>query len=72
MKTGDGIFKLLWSPGFDAKESTPPAYVACVGNLSSAMGARNQVGIGLSYRPTIICSFATQFQTRFLESMLTS
>jgi hypothetical protein len=28
------------------------------------MGARNQVGIGLSYRPA---SLATQFQTRFLE-----
>ncbi len=33
------------------------------------MGARNQVGIGLSYRPTSICSLATQFQTRFLESV---
>ncbi len=32
------------------------------------MGARNQVGIGLSYRPISICSLATQFQTRFLES----
>jgi hypothetical protein len=31
------------------------------------MGARNQVGIGLSYRPTSLCSLATQFQTRFLE-----
>jgi hypothetical protein len=35
--------------------------------LSPAMGARNQVGIGLSYRPTSLCSLATQFQTRFLE-----
>jgi hypothetical protein len=34
------------------------------------MGARNQVGIGLSYRPAIsLCSLATQFQTRFLESI---
>ncbi len=24
-----GIFKPLWSPGIDAKASTPPAYVAC-------------------------------------------
>jgi hypothetical protein len=24
----DGIFKLLMSPGFDSKESIPPAYVA--------------------------------------------
>jgi hypothetical protein len=40
-----------------------------VGNLSNAMGARNQVGIGLSYRPASLCSLATQFQTRFLESI---
>ncbi len=33
------------------------------------MGARNQVGIGLSYRPASLCSFAIQFQTRFLESI---
>jgi hypothetical protein len=32
------------------------------------MGARNQVGIGLSYRPASLYSLATQFQTRFLES----
>jgi hypothetical protein len=38
------------------------------GNLSRAMGARNQVGIGLSYRPASLSSSATQFQTRFLES----
>ncbi len=38
-----------------------------VGNLSPAMGARNQIGIGLSYRPASLCSLATQFQTRFLE-----
>jgi hypothetical protein len=31
------------------------------------MGARNQVGIGLSYRPASLCSLATRFQTRFLE-----
>jgi hypothetical protein len=31
------------------------------------MGARNQVGIGLLYRPASLCSLATQFQTRFLE-----
>jgi hypothetical protein len=40
-----------------------------VGNLSPAMGARNQVGIGLSYRPSSLSSWATQFQTRFLESI---
>jgi hypothetical protein len=33
------------------------------------MGARNQVGIGLSYRPASLCSLAIQFQTRFLESI---
>jgi hypothetical protein len=43
--------------------------VSCVGNLSSAMGARNQVGIGLSYRPASLFSLATQFQTWFLESI---
>jgi hypothetical protein len=39
------------------------------GNLSPVMGARNQEGIGLSYRPASLCSLATQFQTRFLESI---
>jgi hypothetical protein len=33
------------------------------------MGARNQVGIGLSYRAASLCSLATLFQTRFLESI---
>ncbi len=42
---------------------------SCAGNLSPAMGARNQVGIGLSYRPASLCSLATQFRTRFLESI---
>jgi hypothetical protein len=40
-----------------------------VGNLSPVMGPRNQVGIGLSYRPASLCSLATQFQTQFLESI---
>ncbi len=39
----------------------------CVGNFSPAMGARNQVRIGLSYWPASLCSLANQFQTRFLE-----
>ncbi len=34
------------------------------------MEARNQAGIGLSYRPASLCSLATQFQTRFLELIL--
>jgi hypothetical protein len=52
-------------------ESIPPVYdAACVGNLSPAMGAtRNQVGIGLSYRPASLCYLTTHFQTRFLESI---
>jgi hypothetical protein len=33
------------------------------------MWARNQVGIWLSYRPACLCSLASQFQTRFLESI---
>ncbi len=33
------------------------------------MGARNQVGLGLSYQHASLCSLATQFQTRFLESI---
>jgi hypothetical protein len=44
------------------------AWRARVGNLSPApVGARNQVGIRLSYRPASLCSMATQFQTRVLE-----
>jgi hypothetical protein len=38
-------------------------------HLSPDMGARNQVGIGLSYRHASLCSLATQFLTRFLESI---
>jgi hypothetical protein len=44
-------------------------FANCVGNLRPTVGARNQVGIGLSYRPASLCSLATQFQTRFLESI---
>jgi hypothetical protein len=33
------------------------------------MGARNRVGIGFSYLPASLCSSATQFQNRFLESI---
>ncbi len=47
----DCIFKHLRSPGIDFKESIPPAYVACAGILQQYVGARNRVGIGLSYRP---------------------
>jgi hypothetical protein len=48
----------------------PCTVVPCVGNLSPAKGARNQVGIGLSYWPASLCCLATQFQTRFQESGL--
>jgi hypothetical protein len=41
--------------------------ISSVGNFSPA---RNQVGIGLSYRPASLCSLATQFQARLLESIL--
>ncbi len=34
---------------------------------SSTMGARNQVGIGLSYRTASLSSLPSEFQTRFLE-----
>ncbi len=37
--------------------------------VTSLSLARNQVGIGLSYRPASLCSLATQFQTWFLESI---
>ncbi len=40
-----------------------------VGNFSPAMGAKNQVGTGLSYRPASLCSLDTQFQPWFLESV---
>jgi hypothetical protein len=39
------------------------------GKYSPTMGARNQVGIGLSYWPASLCSLAIQFQTQFLESI---
>ncbi len=44
-------------------------WASSVCNFSPAMGARNQVGIGLAYQPASLCSLATQFQTRFLESI---
>ncbi len=47
----------------------PTWFLPSVGNFSPAMGARNQVGIGLSYLPVSLCSLVTQFQTRFLESI---
>jgi hypothetical protein len=47
----DGIFKLLRSTEIDFKESIPPAYVASAGIFEQYMGARDRVGIELSYRP---------------------
>jgi hypothetical protein len=40
--------------------------------FSESVGARNQVGMGLSYRPVSLCCLATQFQAPFLESFLAS
>ncbi len=57
---------MIPSPGGPEQQ---PYLPYCVGNLSPAMGARNQVGIGLSYRPASLCNLATKFQTRFLESI---
>ncbi len=39
------------------------------GEVSPAMGARNQIGIGLLYRPASLCILAIKFQTRFLGSI---
>jgi hypothetical protein len=33
------------------------------------MGARNRVGIVISYRPASLCSLASRFQTLLLESI---
>jgi hypothetical protein len=55
------------SKGDDVRKQGLGTNLTFVGNLRPAMGARNQVGIGLSYRPASLCSLATQFQTRFLE-----
>jgi hypothetical protein len=54
---------------FQGIDSASLCSLCCAGNLRPAMGARNQVGIGLSYRPASLCSLATQFQTWFLESI---
>jgi hypothetical protein len=59
--------------GVGGLASSRPAYGAILfsaGNLRPAMGARNQVGIGLSYRPASLCSLAPQFQTRFWNRFL--
>jgi hypothetical protein len=41
----------MLSSGIDSKESIAPLYVALAGIFKQSMGARNRVGIGLSYRP---------------------
>jgi hypothetical protein len=46
------------SPGIDSKESIPSAYVACAGTFKQSMGAWNQVGIGLLYRPARLYGLA--------------
>jgi hypothetical protein len=54
---------------FDFVQYTVHCTVHCVGTISPAIGSRNQVGIGLTYRSASLCSLSTQFQTRFLESI---
>ncbi len=56
-------------PPFFSKVTAPAGIRTRFGNLSPAMGARNPVGIVLTYRPASLCSLATKFQTRFLESI---
>jgi hypothetical protein len=46
---GESQFRRLWRKSSALR----------VGNLIPAMGARNQVGMGLSYRPASLCSLAT-------------
>ncbi len=68
----DDIHILSLGSSMDRSNKKLANWANSVGNLSPAMGARiprNQVGIGLSYRPASLCSLATQFQTRFLESI---
>jgi hypothetical protein len=45
------VFKLLRSPGIDSTESVALVYVTCAGNFKQSVGARNRLGIELSYRP---------------------
>ncbi len=61
---------LVLTPTFMSAALNKPGSVHCVGNFSPAVGARNQVGIGLSYWPASLCSLTTQSQTWFLESIL--
>ncbi len=47
-----------------------PAYVACAGIFKQSMGARNRIGIGLSYRPAWLHRLAELIpQNRFLCSL---
>jgi hypothetical protein len=65
-----GFLKLSMSPGIDSKESVPPAFVASAGIFKQSRGARNQVGIGLSYRPVRLHSLAEfVYWNRFLSSL---
>jgi len=59
------IFELfeIWLLFYGQNRQRNPVSVTLV----PQMGAKNQVGIGLSYRPASLCSLATQFQTQFLE-----
>jgi hypothetical protein len=46
-----------------------PVFAWATYATSVGIGAKNQVGMGLSYRPASPYSLATQFQARFLESI---
>ncbi len=65
-----GIFKPIRNPGINSKKSIPPAYVANAGIINNLMGARNRVGIELSYRPAWLHRLAEFIPwNRFLGSI---
>jgi hypothetical protein len=60
---------MLDIPFTQSNERFQQNYLEKTGCVIGAMGTRNQVGKGLSYRSASLCSLATQFQSRFLESI---
>ncbi len=63
----NGIIRGFWGNWFMTKTRSKKSRDTVP--LSPAMGARNQVGMGLSYRPASLNSLATQLQSRFLGSI---
>ena len=56
--------------GAEAAEFPEKEYINGIAvAVHTAPQLRKQVGIDLSYWPASLCSLATQFQTRFLESI---